>query len=277
MTEQEKRLTFCPSHGPTSLLPFPPRPPCLRVKTSLPSSPQPWLRPELIAPWPKLIVIILLMGGEPALASAQAALHGSSNTYHLLYSSNGWLIHNILFESTILALVLAFLYWRGWRPADFRIKMSWAGAGQGVFLWFAMKVGYSLVILAAIGLSWLFSHFAFAHGWHGAPPIHSLHGAAPNPLLFLFFCVLNAYFEEIIAMAYIFNQLAAKSAPLLALLLTVALRMSCHTYQGLLHMVAAGAIFFVAGTWYWRTRNLWPVIFAHALFDIFPLNLLRLL
>jgi len=87
---------------------------------------------------------------------------------------------------------------------------------------------------------------------------------------------LNAYFEELTCTAYIFAQFAAKKGPLFALILTVALRMSCHTYQGVLSCLGIGAVFLVSGLWYWRTRNLWILILSHALLDIGSIGLVKL-
>jgi membrane protease YdiL (CAAX protease family) len=89
--------------------------------------------------------------------------------------------------------------------------------------------------------------------------------------------ILNAFFEELICTGYLFNQFAAKHGSLFALLLTVLLRMSCHTYQGPVHMLGIGVVFLIYGGWYWYTRNLWTLIFAHAFADFVSAGTLKLL
>jgi membrane protease YdiL (CAAX protease family) len=89
--------------------------------------------------------------------------------------------------------------------------------------------------------------------------------------------VLNAFLEEIVCTSYAFNQFAAKRGPLFALLLVVLLRMACHTYQGPVHMLGIGAVFFVFGAWYGWRRNVWTIVFAHALIDLASMSFLKLL
>ena len=89
--------------------------------------------------------------------------------------------------------------------------------------------------------------------------------------------IFNAFFEELTCMGYAFTQFAAKRGPLFALFLTVILRMSCHSYQGPVHMLGIGVVFLLAGLVYWRTRNLWPLVIAHALIDIFSSALVKIL
>ena len=52
--------------------------------------------------------------------------------------------------------------------------------------------------------------------------------------------------------------------------------MLCHTYQGFVHMAGVGTLFLIYGLVYWRTRNLWILIFAHALLDICNVGALKL-
>jgi uncharacterized protein len=231
-----------------------------------------WLRAELIASWREIIAVLLFMIGEPAYASAKSALHGSSSYYSNFFLSNYWLSHNMVWESTMLALTLGFLHWRGWTSADFKIKPSWWSSLHAIILWLAMKLGYALVFFGMILIIFFFQYYTSTHGFLGLKGGHvKIHSGTPNWLLVIVSNIINAYSEEITCMGYAFCQFSAKCGPLFALLLTVALRMLCHTYQGLMHMFAVGAIFLVGGAYYCRTRNLWPLIFAHVLFDAVPI------
>jgi hypothetical protein len=41
-------------------------------------------------------------------------------------------------------------------------------------------------------------------------------------------------------------------------------------------MLGIGAVFFVAGAWYWWTRNVWTLIVAHALVDLLSMAALKI-
>jgi membrane protease YdiL (CAAX protease family) len=69
-------------------------------------------------------------------------------------------------------------------------------------------------------------------------------------------------------MAYAFNQFASKCGPWIALFLTVLLRTSHHLWKDPFMLALAAGHFFLAGLVYWCTRNLWPLIACHAVYDI---------
>ena len=85
-------------------------------------------------------------------------------------------------------------------------------------------------------------------------------------------CV-NALFEELVVVGYAFNQIATKQGPIVALTATTLLRLSLHTWKNSFFFLGTGLQFYVIGTFYWRTRSLWPLIAAHASFDIFMMTL----
>jgi membrane protease YdiL (CAAX protease family) len=88
-----------------------------------------------------------------------------------------------------------------------------------------------------------------------------------NLIIVIISNIINAYWEELTCIAYAFNQFATKFGPLFALIVTVLLRVGCHTYQGSLPLVGIAIVFFLFGVCYWFTRSLWPLILAHFLFD----------
>jgi hypothetical protein len=78
-------------------------------------------------------------------------------------------------------------------------------------------------------------------------------------------------------MGYIFNQIAARRSPALALPVTIFLRLACHTYQDPMHLAGIGVLFTFFAVWYWLGRKLWPLIFAHILLDTTSFSLILLL
>jgi membrane protease YdiL (CAAX protease family) len=197
---------------------------------------------------------------------------------HLL--SDRALLLNGLMEAAILGLGLLYLHRRGWRPADLRIRPGGLSSLEGlglVPLAFAANttVVFSLFVLLfftqksepnflrfVLELSPQMTHLELGHLSWG---------------VMVAAMVLNAFLEEIVCTSYAFNQFAAKRGPLFALLLVVLLRMACHTYQGPVHMLGIGAVFFVFGAWYGWRRNVWTIVFAHALIDLASMSFLKLL
>jgi len=230
----------------------------------------PWLPPALVAPWKEIFCVVVIIIGVSAWMSALQAWSGSSGHYVSDLLTDRRMVHTLVMESAILGLLFMHLSRLGWRAADFRIKFNWSGSGEGLLLVPGMLVANSVAV--AVGFIVLFffqtdtDHFATfvaANGPHLQP--HSIHVSwfAVIPAL-----VFNGFFEEITCMGYAFNQFAAKRGPFFALVLTVMLRMLCHTYQGPVHMLGIGAAFFVSGLVYWWTRNLWPLILAHIIVDL---------
>jgi uncharacterized protein len=239
---------------------------------------EPWLRPELVAPWWEITAVIVVLIGAFAGRSTWMALHGSSSHYVNLLLTNSRLLTTVGIESGIFAVMLGFLRWRGWTLLDFKIKPDWWSSLQGFLLFLAVTIGNSVTVTCLFVLVFVlqtsFGHFIpfiLANSPHLKP-----HSIDVGWGVLIGSMILNAFFEEMTCMGYAFNQFAAKRGPFFALLLTVLLRMSCHTYQGPVHMLGIGMVFLLFGLWYWRTRNLWPLIVAHASLDICSTGFVKL-
>jgi membrane protease YdiL (CAAX protease family) len=231
---------------------------------------EPWLRPALMAPWGEIVVVIAVIIGISTSISSWQAWHGSTRNYMSDLLTNWRMIHTLTMESAILGLLFVHLHRRGWRAADLRIRPTWRSSGQGLLLLPGMALANSVTVVSGLLILYAmqtqygrFFAFVVSNGSH--MKFHSVHVSwlALIPAL-----VLNGFFEEITCMGYAFNQFAAKRGPLFALVVTVLLRMSCHTYQGAVHALGIGAAFFVSGLVYWWTRNLWPLILAHIFVDL---------
>lgn len=104
---------------------------------------------------------------------------------------------------------------------------------------------------------------------------NSLQGNLPNLLINMVIMWINAGFiEELLWRGYLMNRLIdlqgkqTKLAWLIALVGSAVIFGIAHTYQGLIGIIHVGAIGFVFGLCYLAVgRNLWPLIFAHALID----------
>ena len=78
--------------------------------------------------------------------------------------------------------------------------------------------------------------------------------------------IVNALFEEAFLTGYVLRELLAFGASL-AVGVTVLIRALAHVYQGPLGTFSVICIGVVFATYYWRKRQLWPVVFAHFVAD----------
>jgi len=85
---------------------------------------------------------------------------------------------------------------------------------------------------------------------------------------------VNGIFEELFVAGYIITVLRERRGVWTAINVSTVVRVLYHLYQGpigLLIILPMGLLF---GYAYARTRQLWPLIFAHVLIDIIGLSAL---
>jgi membrane protease YdiL (CAAX protease family) len=150
-------------------------------------------------------------------------------------------------------LVVAFvLASRGWGLHQLGFRFSWLAllAGVPVLLsdW-VLYVGASFVAL------WF---YPLALEPHAAIIPQASAG------LLLTNAVINSVFEESLVCGYVVSALASRGA-VLSITVSTLIRLAYHVYYGsmvLIIVLPMGVLFSVV---YWKWRNLWPLITAHAL------------
>jgi membrane protease YdiL (CAAX protease family) len=240
--------------------------------------PRAWLRPELVRSWTEFVIVAALIMALPIRNSTVAALHGSGGHFMQLFMADTRLSWAILIESILLGLFLVYLHFRGWRPADLRVGIGVLTTLEGLGLFVA---GFVATTATVFGILWIlfkegnkyvyFSDYLLAMAPHFAR--HSVHLSWSVIVVSM---VLNAFLEEVVCMGYIFNQLATRCGPALALVVTVSIRAACHTYQDPVHLAGIAVLFTVYGVTYIWLRKLWPLIFAHLLLDIISISAMKL-
>jgi len=221
-----------------------------------------WLRPEIVASWREIGIVIALSMGYFILSSTWVAYDRWSGHVANIRLSNFRLLHLIAVQSSILALLLGFLARRRWQPSDFRIKAGFQATRQGLALlliWIGIAAFMSLFLRHMNGL-----HYPIRSAQTAG--LHHLHlGWA----VLVISQIINAFAEELIVMGYAFNQFAAKRGPWVAFFLTLLIRISYHTWKSPVSLVITTLHFLVFGLSYKQRRNLWPLLIAHALYDIY--------
>ncbi len=86
------------------------------------------------------------------------------------------------------------------------------------------------------------------------------------------FILLNPFFEELIVRAYTMSEMIRLGGSgWLAVLISVAVQMSYHLYQGAAGAITITIIFTVFSIYYVRTRRVVPLILAHLGYDLHAL------
>ncbi len=83
--------------------------------------------------------------------------------------------------------------------------------------------------------------------------------------------LLNPVFEEVFACAFVVSSLKDRRGFWFAVNASIAIRLSYHLYQGPAGIVSIIPFGFLFAFWYARTGRLWPIIIAHAMYDLLGL------
>jgi len=145
---------------------------------------------------------------------------------------------------------------RGWTVATFGLHISWRGTATGVLLFAALLAGAALfgAVLKALHVEVAGSFF--------------LKGTTLPYVLLL--SIVNPLYEEVILSGYFIHalqHLGMWPAVLASALFTSFL----HAYLVLQSVTLVLFTRIAVGLAYWRGRQLWPLIVAHSLADLFAL------
>ncbi len=192
--------------------------------------------------------------GYPVLTSLACAAAGRfAEGYKLDDAGAAGLV---LYELAVLAIVGTFLKRRGWTLRDLKPEISWRLTAAGVALCL-------LVLLSEWVVALLFS----AAGLIGPEAPGPIDARGLGVAMFAAVCVVNPVFEETLVVGYVAEALRGRHAPLLAINLSVSIRLLDHLYQG----PAGGAAIIPTGLVFAYACHgldrLWPLVFAHGLLD----------
>ena len=176
------------------------------------------------------------------------------------------LISAIIVEAGALA-VLWYVLWgqgRSWTNIGWNLK--WTDVPLSVGLVFgAIFATYVTVMPLQV--------FYRAYSGHYLAPksMHGLLGFGISALSFAFVC-LNPFFEELIVRGYLMTEILDLGGKgVLAILISVAVQMSYHLYQGFLNCISLATIFTVFSIYFWRSRRIAPLVLAHLCIDVYAL------
>jgi membrane protease YdiL (CAAX protease family) len=163
----------------------------------------------------------------------------------------------VILELSSLAVAVWIARIRGWSFRSFGLQPAWRSTGIGIFLLIA--IASARYVSAALAN-------AIFPGAVRLLPVAS-HVSVPMLILTL---AINPVFEEMIETGY-FVQSLERYGMWVAVLASALFRAFLHAHLGVNAIVVVFPIGLIFGFVYWRRRELWPLVVAHVLLDLYAL------
>ncbi len=208
--------------------------------------------------WAELGLVLFVATGIPICSSSYLAIHGLP-----LHSTHG--DFRYLFGLTLEALALLLLWYvlrrsgRTFRSLGIRVSARTFFVGLGFFG--CTVAHYVSWYIAQLGHYLCFGNYATPRNVYAFIGAGELIAIVP-------FVLLNPIFEEMIVRGFLMTEITELSGSgVLAVLVSATVQASYHTYQGWIATTGLFINFLILSAYYARTRNLFPVIVAHAVMD----------
>lgn len=220
-----------------------------------------------------VLVVTLILFGQAIYASTLIFFNtqgtGSPEMTAVTADQN---LYMIGYQGTMLLLALAYLYFRSFDFKQWTIRYSLKDTGIAVLMFLGLALAMDALFLIADGN---FRATISYYPWDFFSGLQAMVGQLQPSLIA--YALLNGVYEEL----YFIGMLTAvsdKHKPFI-LILSLLVRISFHTYQGLLSALGIGLILgLFYYVWYQKkSRNLYPIFLSHALADIWGLSLLTYL
>jgi len=168
----------------------------------------------------------------------------------LTHLNNAGVVECVIFRLLPFGAVLWIGRIRGWSLAGFGLRPTWKWTVVGALLFFAF-----LLIQRVLG-------FLTREVFHHTVDFHRV-SEMTIPFIILI-SIVNPVFEEALECGYLFQALE-RHGMWLTVLASATFRSFLHTTMGVNGIVFMFAEGLLHGFFYWRWRQLWPLIIAHAL------------
>lgn len=211
----------------------------------------------------EFFLVVFICFGLTIMANVMWLIHNISPSHvspmpanSAVHLNNDGIIVSVVLESLTLGLALWIGSIRGWSLTTFGFRPTCKRTGAGVGLFIAFFCIQRLLGLLMRGV------------FHTAVDFHRVsHLTVP---FILFICIINPVFEESIEVGYFFHALQ-RHGMWVTVLASAAFRGFLHTTMGISGFVLMFAEGLLHGFFYWRWRQLWPLIVAHALQMLYSL------
>jgi CAAX protease family protein len=136
------------------------------------------------------------------------------------------------------------------------------------FSWRAVLAGVPLTIAAMILVG--LTTFLVARFYPAVLDLHLNYAAQTSTGLILAFMLVNSLFEEAAVSGYVVTALSSRGT-LLSIGASAFIRTAYHLYYGPIAVVQLLPLGLLFAFVYWKWRNLWPLMTAHTILNIFSL------
>jgi membrane protease YdiL (CAAX protease family) len=214
--------------------------------------------------WFGLMIVLVVSFAHPIAASFYYLLGGTASADPLQHKYRLWA--SLLSEATSLALLWYVLSTqsRTWK------HIGWNARWTDIPPAFGLLVVSAIAMYAAV-LPVQLSYRAWTGHYLAPRSFHGLFGFGISVLSVAFIC-LNPFFEELIVRAYTMSEIMnLGGSRTVAILVSVVIQMSYHSYQGLLNGIALTTTFLVFSVYFSKTRRIGPVVLAHLCLDGYAL------
>jgi membrane protease YdiL (CAAX protease family) len=214
----------------------------------------------------ELVIVVVLAFGWFAYSSLRDVLDITASGVTGPPGSEAELIRGLAYEAIVLVVLGWFLRLRGWTGDDLGLDPSWGDGANRLALGLALRAAQGIVLAFAVAFAYQIIVVAI---WELLRQRVTLTDAAAFPrdlgvAALLGVLIINSIFEELFLCGYLISRLSKRRGLWFAVNVSTAIRLSYHLYQGsagVPSIVPTGLIF---GYWFARTRQLWPLIVAHA-------------
>jgi len=207
------------------------------------------------APVHEVLLIVAIFAGW----FIYVCLHAVATGFPVPSLSSDRALGLVLFEVLAFLVAAGVLYRSGWRARDFSFRITWLGTFVGVLL-------FGATLLVHMGL-WDLLGSRVAGGEFVAEFARNVSLTLPVALLV---SLVNGAYEEFFLTRYLLTAFAASGAAV-AIGVSALVRLLCHLYQGPFGALSVVVFGIVLSAFYWRYREIWPVMFAHMLADFVAL------
>jgi uncharacterized protein len=207
----------------------------------------------------EIAIVIAVAFGFFILSALEPFLAGSAGGAEAMSFSDADMAFLIQYELLAALALFVFLRVRGWSFADIWLRPSWSGTWHGLLL-----VAASVALFYIIGTMQVFV-------WPAAKPVPEGQGTVSVAMIALV-SLVNGHFEEIFVAGYLITAASRMTSLPVAVGISVAVRVLYHLYQGAEAILSHAALGWLFAWVYLRRRDLWPLIVAHVVLDLWAIG-----
>ncbi len=202
--------------------------------------------------WVEFVLIITICFGHLIYHSSQTLFIDASKVTNIITDQSA--LADGMFDIVVVCITLGFLKLRGWKLTEFLpVKATWTG----LFLAVAMLAGHRFLAIVS---------YTLLSGIFGIQMVAGVQSTL-SPIGVIATSIDVGFIEELIVLGYVTHVLQHRG-PFFAITISTCIRLSYHLYQGPLVMIIVIPMGVLFGIIYWRYRNLWPFMLAHAFYDL---------